>query len=91
MGMRGRADCQRTDKLQCDPLTEASGGFEAPLASWETSSKENAITVQQRQSIREVAQKVGFSAATGSRTVNGVRRVDPGIAARVRSAIDEVG
>jgi LacI family transcriptional regulator len=41
--------------------------------------------------IREVARKAGVSAATVSRTFNRVRSVNPDIAARVWSAIDEVG
>lgn len=41
--------------------------------------------------IREVAQKAGVSIATVSRTVNRVRSVRPDIAARVWSAIEEVG
>ena len=41
--------------------------------------------------IREVAKKAGVSVATVSRTVNGVRSVNPEIAARVWSAIQEVG
>ena len=41
--------------------------------------------------IREVANKAGVSVATVSRTVNGVRSVSPAIAARVWSAIREVG
>ena len=41
--------------------------------------------------IREVAKKAGVSVATVSRTVNRVRSVHPDIAARVWSAIDEVG
>jgi LacI family transcriptional regulator len=41
--------------------------------------------------IREVARKAGVSAATVSRTFNRVRSVNPDIAARVWSAIDEIG
>jgi DNA-binding LacI/PurR family transcriptional regulator len=41
--------------------------------------------------IREVAKKAGVSVATVSRTFNRVRSVRPDIAARVWSAIDEVG
>lgn len=41
--------------------------------------------------IREIAKKAGVSVATVSRTVNRVRSVNPDIAARVWSAIDEVG
>jgi LacI family transcriptional regulator len=41
--------------------------------------------------IREVARKAGVSLATVSRTVNGVRAVNPEIAARVWSAIRETG
>lgn len=41
--------------------------------------------------IREIAKKAGVSVATVSRTVNRVRSVSPGIAAKVWSAIEEVG
>lgn len=41
--------------------------------------------------IREVAKKAGVSVATVSRTFNRVRSVSPDIAARVWSAIDEIG
>jgi DNA-binding LacI/PurR family transcriptional regulator len=41
--------------------------------------------------IREVAKRAGVSMATVSRTFNRVRAVSPAIAARVWSAIDEVG
>ena len=41
--------------------------------------------------IREIAKKAGVSVATVSRTVNRVRRVSPDIAARVWSAIEELG
>ncbi len=41
--------------------------------------------------IREVAKKAGVSVATVSRTFNRVRSVSPDIAAKVWSAIDEIG